>query len=120
MDSKLSYDLNNCTATAMNVMLRGWTCEAVVWHEWLWLLHRYDDLRNYNNERSIYLAQLRHSIEQPWQQWETAHFDVDAYKSKSVEEVLIWQKTHAAMLFCTAHGRSTNTIAMITCIREMG
>jgi len=48
------------------------------------------------------LAQLRHSIEQPWQQWETAHFDVDAYKSKSVEEVLIWPKKKKTLPCCLA------------------
>ena len=53
----------------------------------LGLLHRYDDLRNYNNERSLYLAQLRDSIEEPWQQWELSHFDVESYKTKTVEEV---------------------------------
>lgn len=52
------------------------------------LVHRYDDLRNYSNERSLYLAQLRHSIEEPWQQWESSHFDIEAYKSKTVEQVL--------------------------------
>lgn len=52
------------------------------------LLHRYDDLRNYSNERSLYLAQLRHSIEKPWQQWESSHFDIESYKSKTVEQVL--------------------------------
>ena len=50
---------------------------------------RYDDLRNYSNERSIYLAQLRNSIEEPWQQWELAHFDIEAYKSKSLDEVVV-------------------------------
>ena len=52
------------------------------------LLHRYDDLRNYSNERSLYLAQLRRSIEEPWQQWESSHFDIESYKSKTVEQVL--------------------------------
>ena len=51
------------------------------------LLHRYDDLRNYSNERSVYLAQLRDSIEAPWQEWELGHFDVESYKSKTVEQV---------------------------------
>lgn len=60
--------------------------------------YRYDDLRNYNNERSMYLAQLRHSIEEPWQQWEMGHFDVDAYKSKSVEEVR--SATHSVRNVC--------------------
>lgn len=31
---------------------------------------RYDDLQNYSNERSIYLAKLRNAIEDPWQRWE--------------------------------------------------
>ncbi|KAF6254782.1 hypothetical protein COO60DRAFT_1538767 [Scenedesmus sp. NREL 46B-D3] len=30
----------------------------------------YDDLRNYENERSIWLASLRDTIEAPWQAWE--------------------------------------------------
>lgn len=33
------------------------------------------------------MAQLRHSIEEPWQQWELSHFDIEAYKSKSLDEV---------------------------------
>lgn len=60
------------------------------------VLFWYDDLRNYNNERSIYLAQLRHSIEEPWQQWEMGHFDVDAYKSKSVDELKDMVRKQAA------------------------
>jgi hypothetical protein len=31
---------------------------------------RYDHLRNYENERSIWLANLREIIEGPWQAWE--------------------------------------------------
>lgn len=31
---------------------------------------RYDDLRNYENERSTWLATLRERIEAPWQAWE--------------------------------------------------
>lgn len=60
------------------------------------VLFWYDDLRNYNNERSIYLAQLRHSIEEPWQQWELGQFDVDAYKSKSIEELKEMVRQQAA------------------------
>lgn len=50
-------------------------------------LYRFDDLRNYDNERSLWLAKLRDSIERPWQQWETAQLDIEDYKSKSVDEV---------------------------------
>jgi hypothetical protein len=31
---------------------------------------RYDDLCNYENERSTWLATLRETIEGPWQAWE--------------------------------------------------
>ena len=48
---------------------------------------RYDDLKNYNNERSLYLAQLRDSIEGPWQAWELSQIDVDALKALSLDEV---------------------------------
>ncbi len=37
--------------------------------------NRYDDLRNYSNERSIYLAKLRDMIEGPWQKWELEQVD---------------------------------------------
>lgn len=48
---------------------------------------RYDDLKNYSNERSLYLAQLRDSIEGPWQAWELSQIDVDALKALSLDEV---------------------------------
>jgi hypothetical protein len=32
--------------------------------------NRYDDLSNYINERSLWLARLRDTIEEPWQDWE--------------------------------------------------
>ncbi|KAL3133370.1 hypothetical protein ABBQ38_007241 [Trebouxia sp. C0009 RCD-2024] len=56
----------------------------------------YDDLRNYSNERSLYLAQLRDSIEEPWQQWELSHFDVESYKSKTVEQLKDMVRQQAA------------------------
>ncbi len=34
------------------------------------LCARFDDLENYSNERSIFLAKLRDAIEAPWQEWE--------------------------------------------------
>ena len=48
---------------------------------------RYDDLKNYSNERSLYLAQLRDSIEGPWQAWELSQVDVEALKALSIDEV---------------------------------
>lgn len=44
-------------------------------------------MKNYSNERSIYLAQLRDSIEAPWQAWELSQIDVDALKALSTDEV---------------------------------
>ena len=37
---------------------------------------RYDDLSNYSNERSIFLANLRDAIETPWQAWELEQLPV--------------------------------------------
>ncbi len=48
---------------------------------------RYDDLRNYSNERSVVLAEVREAIEQPWQAWELAQADTDRYRSMSPAEV---------------------------------
>lgn len=44
-------------------------------------------MKNYSNERSIYLAQLRDSIEAPWQAWELSQIDVEALKALSTDEV---------------------------------
>ncbi|KAK9820462.1 hypothetical protein WJX72_010607 [[Myrmecia] bisecta] len=51
------------------------------------VLFWYDDLHNYSNERSIFLAQLRDSIEAPWQQWEFNFVDVGAYKRLCPDEI---------------------------------
>lgn len=56
---------------------------------WRMLWHRYDDLRNYSNERSLVLAQLRDSIERPWQKWEAAQLPVEQYQTMSPEEVWV-------------------------------
>ncbi len=49
---------------------------------------RYDDLSNYSNERSIYLAELREMIEEAWHMWELKqHVDVDAMRALKPEEV---------------------------------
>ena len=48
---------------------------------------RFDDLENYSNDRSIYLAQLRDRIEEPWQAWELSHMPVAEYKQLSPAQV---------------------------------
>ena len=48
---------------------------------------RFDDLENYSNDRSIYLAQLRDRIEEPWQVWELSHMPVAEYKQLSPAQV---------------------------------
>lgn len=40
----------------------------------------YDDLRHYTNERSLYLRKVRDQIEEAWQQWEAAQFDLAVYQ----------------------------------------
>ena len=49
----------------------------------------YDDLQNYNNERSAYLHQLRDTIEQAWQAWELSFLDVAALTRENVGEALL-------------------------------
>ncbi|MBD2538246.1 iron-containing redox enzyme family protein [Coleofasciculus sp. FACHB-SPT36] len=47
----------------------------------------YDDLRHYTNERSIWLQKVRNQIESAWQEWELAHFDVEALQKLSPADV---------------------------------
>lgn len=59
---------------------------------------RYDDLSNYVNERSLWVAKLRDTIEEPWQEWELGQLlaspdvaqgetggSIDGYKGLSVQ-----------------------------------
>ena len=48
----------------------------------------YDDLSNYDNERSSYLRAVRERIEAAWQQWELAQLDVEALRLEDVREAL--------------------------------
>ena len=85
-------------------------------------------MRNYSNERSLYLAQLRHSIEEPWQQWESSHFDIKDYKSKTVEQVL-WDFSetsvgcywlginfHAKTVLVQGHSDYTTELHQLCCV----
>lgn len=49
----------------------------------------YDDLGHYKNERSFYLQWVRDRIEAVWQDWEMAHFDLDAYRALAVKTALL-------------------------------
>jgi hypothetical protein len=49
----------------------------------------YDDLSNYDNERSSYLRKIRDIIEGAWQEWELAHLDVEALTREDVREALL-------------------------------
>ncbi len=48
----------------------------------------YDDLENYKNETSVYLASIRSRIESRWQEWERSHLDEQAVRKLSFEEAL--------------------------------
>jgi hypothetical protein len=54
---------------------------------------RFDDLENYSNDRSIYLAQLRDRIEEPWQAWELSHMPVAEYKQLSPAQVTFGRRS---------------------------
>jgi tetratricopeptide (TPR) repeat protein len=49
----------------------------------------YDDLRHYDNERSLYLYLYRDQIEAAWQKWELAHIDVAALQQLDAKQALI-------------------------------
>lgn len=48
----------------------------------------YDDLKCYENERSLYIQSIRDQIEEAWQIWEMQSFDVSALKNLKIEESL--------------------------------
>ncbi len=48
----------------------------------------YDDLRNYQNERSIYLQSVRDRIELVWQAWELTQLDVVAIQQLNIKQAL--------------------------------
>lgn len=48
----------------------------------------YDDLRQYMNERSLYLASCRNQIEAHWQKWELKQIDVAQLKTSDVSQAL--------------------------------
>jgi len=47
----------------------------------------YDDLRNYQNERSPYLKSLVDRLESAWQAWELSQLDVDKIQQLNIESV---------------------------------
>jgi hypothetical protein len=49
----------------------------------------YDDLRNYSNERSIYLRKIRDQIEAAWQAWESDQIDVKSLSAVEVRQALL-------------------------------
>jgi hypothetical protein len=60
----------------------------------LYLINRlnlfwYDELRNYINERSIYLQQCRNHIEQVWQDWELSQLNVSQLQQLDARQALI-------------------------------
>jgi hypothetical protein len=48
----------------------------------------YDDLSNYDNERSSYLRTVRDSVEAAWQKWEVAQLDVESLRRSEAREAL--------------------------------
>jgi hypothetical protein len=49
----------------------------------------YDDLSNYDNERSTYLRRMRERVETAWQKWELARLDAEALRREDVREALL-------------------------------
>jgi hypothetical protein len=51
----------------------------------------YDDLRNYDNERSIYLQQIRDRIETAWQKWELGQIDIETLHDEALRNLDVKQ-----------------------------
>jgi Iron-containing redox enzyme len=49
----------------------------------------YDDLKNYDNERSSYLHQVRDRVERTWQAWELSLLDAVALRRENAREALL-------------------------------
>lgn len=49
----------------------------------------YDDLGQYQNERSFYLQWLRDRIEEVWQKWELSQIDLAQYQQIDIKQALI-------------------------------
>ncbi len=49
----------------------------------------YDDLSNYDNERSSYLRSVRDRVEEAWQQWESNQLDVESLRAEDVSSGLV-------------------------------
>ncbi len=54
----------------------------------------FDDLTNYDNERSCYLHQVRGRIEPVWQAWELSLLNVPALRRENVREALLRRAAH--------------------------
>lgn len=48
----------------------------------------YDNLENYSNDRSLYIATVRDRIEADWQVWELAQIDVAALQQVDIQQAL--------------------------------
>ncbi|PAX51226.1 iron-containing redox enzyme family protein [Brunnivagina elsteri] len=51
----------------------------------------YDDLHNYDNERSIYLQQIRDRIETAWQKWELAQTNLETLHDEALQNLDVKQ-----------------------------
>jgi hypothetical protein len=54
----------------------------------------FDDLTNYDNERSSYLRQVRDRVERAWQAWELSLLNVPALRRENVREALLCRAAH--------------------------
>ena len=62
--------------------------QRILYHINRMKLFWYDDLENYINENSSYLASLRNRIEKEWGRWENNHLSINHLKTMDVEKTL--------------------------------
>lgn len=78
-----AYGANGAGATAAQLFL-----QRVLYGINRLKLFWYDDLDNYDNERSLYLRGVRERIETNWQRWEMARHDTAALRALDVSTAL--------------------------------
>lgn len=66
----------------------------------------YDELSNYDNERSAYLRRIRDRVEAAWQKWELARLDaVESLRREDVREALLLRAARDVSPALSAGGR---------------
>lgn len=93
-------DINAGTSAAAHLFL-----QRVLYRINRLKLFWFDELSNYDNERSEYLRAVRDRVETAWQGWELAQLDVETLRREDVREGLLRRAAEAVSPAPSASGR---------------